>query len=296
MRGILIISALLLTVSSCKKVVLDSLAFPSEKLETYQFENYPNPEIELPAAYSLAPLQQHLIPLTSVDQATGETYTIYGLYIGDTATISSDSIIYYLHGQSKHMDNYWTRAALLANVGGAYNYGVFMIDYRGYGRSEGSSTELGLIEDADAGIDWLISKGADKTKTIFYGYSLGAIPAINRSAYRTDFIPAKLICESPLASVEYLAQSSVLLNVDGDFVTTLKFNNAETIKEVQIPYLWLHGIQDDYVSIDNGELIFANYNGPYGEPHRIEDSGHSEVPIKMGVSNYLSGVLKFIQK
>ena len=170
-----------------------------------------------------------------------------------------------------------------------------MIDYRGYGMSEGSATEQGLYEDADAGIDWLISKGADQDKTVYYGFSLGAIPLIHRAANRADFKPKSLICEAPLASTENLAQSSVLLNIDSEFVTELELNNAEQIKKVDVPFMWLHGEEDDFVEINNGELIFANYQGPYSEAHRVSNGGHADLPRIMGYETFLETFLTFIR-
>jgi alpha/beta superfamily hydrolase len=237
-----------------------------------------------------------LITLNSLSEETGETYKIYGVYIGDTNLIAMDSIMVYMHGQSRHNDYYWTRASLLANTGSKHKYGVLMIDYRGYGMSEGSCTEMGMIEDMDAAIDWLISHGANQEKTFYYGFSLGAIPAIDRAAYRSDFIPAKLIIESPLASVAYLTQSSTVINVNPKFVTTLEMNNAEKIKAVTMPLMWLHGVEDTYVNISNGELIYSNHGGIYKEAHRIEGSDHAELPVIIGYEAYLTAVENFLIK
>ncbi|MFT4602288.1 MAG: pimeloyl-ACP methyl ester carboxylesterase [Arenicella sp.] len=296
MRLIFIISVLGLGFTSCKKATLDSLAFPSVSLDSYEHIDYDDHELEIPDNYLNAPIQQTLIPLTSVDEITGETYTIYGLYMGDTANIATDTVIYFCHGQARHNDYYWTREALIAQLGGLHNFGVFMIDYRGYGMSEGSATEQGLYEDADAGIDWLISKGLTGERTVYYGFSLGAIPLIHRAANRLDFQPISLICEAPLASTENLAQSSVLLNIDADFVTELELNNAEQIKNVNVPFMWLHGQEDDYVEINNGELIYANYQGPYKEAHRVENGGHANLPVIMGYDSFMSTFLTFIRK
>ncbi|MEX1001570.1 MAG: alpha/beta hydrolase [Crocinitomicaceae bacterium] len=297
MKKVLILHLLIfICLPACKKVSLDQLAFPSEKLTKYDFEKYDDPEIIIPPNYLPNPLEQYLIKIPSIDNESGEVYNIYGLYMGDTTNISTDTIIYFCHGQARHMDYYWTRQALLAHTGGLYNYGVFMIDYRGYGMSEGSSTEQGLIEDADAGIDWLISKGASGEKTVYYGFSLGAIPLIHRAAYRSDFIPSKLIIESPLASVDNITQSSTLLNTDSDFITSLDFNNVENIKEVEVPLMWLHGKEDSYVAISNGELIYDNYSGQYQEAWRIDSADHADVPLKMGLNNYISAFLTFIRK
>lgn len=295
MKNIICSVLVIFTLFACKKVDLDALAFPSEKLESYQLEGYKG-EVEIPDVYDIPDSLIHLFSLPSYSSETNETYKIYALYIGDLNTISTDSIILYAHGQSKHMDNYWGRAKLLANTGGKNRYGVLMMDYRGYGMSEGKSTEMGLYEDVEVCINWLKEKGAQPNKTFFYGYSLGAIPTIYHSAYKADFIPAKLIIESPLASVEYLTQSSTLINVNPKFVTTLTFNNAETIKNVNIPLLWLHGVEDDYVSIDNGELIYQNHSGSYKEAHRLENTNHTEIPESFGFGNYLKVLNEFLIK
>jgi pimeloyl-ACP methyl ester carboxylesterase len=280
---------------SCKKMTLDGLAFPSEKLDSYQFEDYADPEISIPAEYNLTAADRTLVSFASTDAETGEQFMLYGVYIGDMSTIATDTVILYLHGQTQHMDNYWTRAALLANLGGQLNYGIFMIDYRGYGMSEGTPTEKGLYEDANAAIDWLISQGVTQEKTIYYGYSLGAIPAIDRAAYRTDFKPTRLIIEAPLASVQNLVDNSTLMNVNADFVTDLSFENYEKIKEVDCPLLWMHGKEDSYVAIQNGELIYSNYGGTEKSAYRVEGSDHGEVPVKMGYSTYVQNVLNFIR-
>lgn len=289
--GILIVVA----VVSCKKINLNDLAFPSTKLEAYQFEGYEGDEI-LPAQYAIDPTMRTQVTMTSKDVQTGEEYTIYGVYIGDFNTIATDTVILYLHGQADHMDLYYTRASVLANIGGKNNFGVFMIDYRGFGLSEGSSSERGLYEDTDAAINWLIDHGAVESRTFYYGFSLGAIPAINRAAERTDFKPRKIMLEAPLASVENLVHSSTLMNVAPNFVTTLEFNNAEKIKDVNCPLLWFHGKEDTYIAIQNGELIYANHQQGEKVAYRVDGADHSEVPWKMGIEPYIANILKYMRE
>jgi len=295
MKNILFLT-LLFSVLSCKKVVLDQLAFPSEKLESYQFEAYDAGNQDVPDEYSVEPTMRTLVTMQSKDSSTGKNYTIYGVYIGDTATISSDTIILYCHGQSLHMDIYYPRATMLAHTNGKHNYGVFMMDYRGYGMSEGESDEMGLSEDVDAAINWLKNRGATGEKTIYYGFSLGCIPVIERAAFKTDFTPAKIILEAPLASVANLAHSSTIINVDPIFISTLKFNNAENIKSVAEPLLWLHGIEDDYIAISNGQLIFDNHTGKYKEGIKVVDAGHSNIPSTFGFEKYVAKMGSFIRQ
>ncbi len=285
---------LILILTACKKINLDGLAFPSEKLDSYAFENAEG-EVIIHDSLLATSDNYSLMTFNSIDANTGQSYRIYGVFIGDTTTITTDTLLVYFHGQSKHMDHYFSRASLLANVGGKYNYNVLMMDYRGYGMSEGLSSEQGLFEDANAVINWIQEQGVNPQKTVFYGYSLGAIPAIDRMAYRSDFQPAKLIIEAPLASVEYLVHSSTIIQVNPDFVTNLDFENAEKIKDVDEPLLWMHGAEDTYVAIENGEIIYNNHGGSVKEAQRVSECDHSEVPIIMGVDLYLERILNFIR-
>ena len=285
---------LILILTACKKINLDGLAFPSEKLDSYAFENAEG-EVIIHDSLLATSDSYSLMTFNSIDANTGQSYRIYGVFIGDTTTITTDTLLVYFHGQSKHMDHYFSRASLLANVGGKYNYNVLMMDYRGYGMSEGLSSEQGLFEDANAVINWIQEQGVNPQKTVFYGYSLGAIPAIDRMAYRSDFQPAKLIIEAPLASVEYLVHSSTIIQVNPDFVTNLDFENAEKIKDVDEPLLWMHGAEDTYVAIENGEIIYNNHGGSVKEAQRVSECDHSEVPIIMGVDLYLERILNFIR-
>lgn len=285
---------LILILTACKKINLDGLAFPSEKLDSYAFENAEG-EVIIHDSLLATSDNYSLMTFNSIDANTGQSYRIYGVFIGDTTTITTDTLLVYFHGQSKHMDHYFSRASLLANVGGKYNYNVLMMDYRGYGMSEGLSSEQGLFEDANAVINWIQEQGVNPQKTVFYGYSLGAIPAIDRMAYRSDFQPAKLIIEAPLASVEYLVHSSTIIQVNPDFVTNLDFENAEKIKDVDEPLLWMHGAEDTYVAIENGEIIYNNHGGSVKEAERVSECDHSEVPIIMGVDLYLERILNFIR-
>lgn len=296
MKRFILFSLVLLALTSCKKLTLDSFAFPSEALEVYEYENYTGGwNLGLPESALAEDSNYTQVMIGSYDSVLLEKNWIFGLYIGDVSTIWQDTVILYFHGQSKHMDHYFERASLLANVGGKYNYGVFMIDYRGYGMSTGKSTEQGLIEDANAAIKWLKSYGGKGDQTICYGYSLGAIPAIDRAAYHNDFKFDKLIVESPIASVEHLVESSTLINVSSGFMTTLEFPNAEKIKDVDMPLLWFHGVEDDYTAIQNGELIYENHGNSSKTAVRVEGGGHSDVPSVMGLQNYLQEVLSFIR-
>ncbi len=285
----------LIALSSCFK--MDDLPFLGEKITEYKFENYKGDnDITLPQSYNIADSNIHLMTLQSKLPSETKGETIYAVYIGDINTISTDTVIVYCHGQSKHMDAYWQRAKLLANTGSKNRFGVLMMDYRGYGLSTGKSTEETLYQDVRTCLDWLNSQNITSNQVIMYGFSLGTIPAIDLSAFYSVATPNKLILEAPMASVENLTEEALLLDVSSTFFTSLKFDNVEKIKSVSQPLMWLHGNEDDYLSISNGEAIFKRHTGTYKEAHRIDGGNHGDLPLIMGFQDYNNKVLSFISR
>lgn len=65
----------------------------------------------------------------------------------------------------------------LSNVSGFYhklNINILMVEYRGYGLSEGAPNERGLYIDAQSAIDYIMQRtDVDRTKIIVFGRSLG---------------------------------------------------------------------------------------------------------------------------
>lgn len=280
---------------ACKKITIDSIAFYNETLTAYHFDAYQGGwNFEAPASYVISSDKIHLFSLYSVDLDKQDSAKIYAVYVGDTSTIQNDTIIVYCHGQSSHMDAYWQRAKLLANIGSKDRYGVLMMDYRGYGMSEGSPTEQGLYRDVESCLNWLKNQGVSNQNVIVYGYSLGAVPAVEVAANYDDFKPAKLILESPLASAENLAEESTIIGVSSDFLSTLQFDNVNKIKSVTQPFLWMHGIEDDYINISNGELVYKNYGGSDSTAVRVPGANHGDVPLIMGFNNYNDTLVSFI--
>lgn len=65
----------------------------------------------------------------------------------------------------------------LSNVSGFFhklNINILMVEYRGYGLSEGSPTEKGLYVDAQSALDYIMQRtDIDVSKLIVFGRSLG---------------------------------------------------------------------------------------------------------------------------
>lgn len=287
---------LVLLFSSCLRLD-DNLFNPKTDITAYKLDNYTGEtDFTLDVSYQIPDSMIHVFQIASQSHEESTSTLIYAIYIGDINTISTDTVIMYCHGNADHMDFYWPRAKLLANTTSKNKYGVLMIDYRGYGLSEGKPSESGLYADVDAGLKWLKNKGLTNDRLVMYGFSMGSAPATQLSADNYSLKPMKLMLEAPFASAEVMVQDGSGLAMPSAFFTDLKIDNAEEIKHITQPLFWIHGQDDDFLNINtHGELVFANHNGTYKEAHRIASAAHSTIEETMGFQNYLNAVGAFIR-
>ena len=284
-------------ITSCAK--LDSNLYNNDnKLKEYQLDNYTGEQdFVLDASYSIPADKITLLTLNSQTESESSPTEIKALYIGDITKIATDTVILYCHGNKWHMDFYWQRAKLLAHVNGKNKYGVLMMDYRGYGLSKGKPTEAGMYADVDACMKWLKEKGMKSEQLIIYGFSLGSAPACELIANPKTLTPSKLILEAPFASSAVMVQDASQLNMPADYFTDAKIDNAEEIKKVAQPFLWMHGTNDNFLNYKtHGQVVYNNYQGAYKEKYLVDGADHGEVPAKMGFELYLKTVGEFIRK
>ncbi|HLW39396.1 MAG TPA: alpha/beta hydrolase [Brumimicrobium sp.] len=297
MKKIHIFILFVLIVSTGCKKRLDSFLFNNDNsIEAYLLDGYKEGELaDLPGTYHVPSNQIHEFFYTINDK--GENLEIAAIFVGDISKIATDTVILYCHGNAKHMDNYWNRQKLLSHVGGQGRFGVLMFDYPGYGLSEGSPNEENMYESANGALKWLKKNGLTDERLVIYGYSLGTASA-SKAVGDKSFVlkPSKVILEAPFASSEVIVQDASLLNMPASFFVDLKINNAEQIKQCDVPLYWLHGIDDDFLSIStHGRIVYNNHQGSWKVKSEVVGAGHNNVPTFMGYTNYLDKILNFIE-
>ncbi len=297
-----IIFLLLTTITlifACKKLRLDPLLFNrNTDITAYNLDKYTG-EVDfiLDSTYTIADSLINIFTLKSKAATENETTEIFAIYIGNIKSINTDSVIYYLHGNKDHMDFYWQRAKLLANTISKNNYGVLMIDYRGYGLSKGTPSEIGMYADASAGLDWLKANGLTSDRLIAYGFSLGSAPTCEIMANTYSLKPFKFLLEAPFAGSAVMSQDGGGSSLSASYIADSKIDNAKKIKSITQPLCWIHGEDDAFLSIKtHGEVVYKNYAGTYKESHRIVGGEHSTVPQTMGFKNYSNTIGNFIRK
>ncbi len=146
--------------------------------------------------------------------------------------------------------------------------GVFYLNNRGYGGSEGRPSEAANVADAVAAYDHLRGLGIPAEAIVAYGESLGSGQALRLAVQR----PLKAaVLEAPLVStVEVGRRTWWFLPLD--IILTDKFANEKNVRSVHTPLLILHGDQDEIIPVEHGKRVFAAAN----EPKKLElfPAGH----------------------
>ncbi|MBN2009607.1 alpha/beta hydrolase [candidate division KSB1 bacterium] len=212
---------------------------------------------------------------------------LYGFWVRSSGA-HPDVTILYCHGNKYNIDEYWDRVMDLHQLG----TNILIYDYRGYGKSEATSSESGLYADARAALQYTLGRTIAADSLVIYGYSLGNVASIYLAATQTT--PYTLIAEAPFASANSLTQGSTVLDIPALWLTDGSFDNASKIKNIKCPFLLLHGEADEFVRFrDNGKVIFENAPDPK-KLVLIKDANHTDIPETMGVNTYLETLKAWI--
>ena len=211
----------------------------------------------------------HLFTVPSDDD------TIYGLYIGDFSQIESDTIIVYLHGNAPSMDGFWSTVAVMANLGGKHRYGVVMYDYRGFGKSTGTTrNEETMAADYDAIMLWLEDRGLDSDRMVVFANSLGSLPASPAAAGGSRIPIEKLVLEVPQSSANVIMQNSTGLSLPSSMITEYNFDIGKNMEDYTEQLLWMHGALDDVAPLETAMGAVQRHNGSYYREEVYQEAGH----------------------
>lgn len=192
--------------------------------------------------------------------------------------------VMFFHGNGGNIANNISYLAFFKKLG--YNGVVF--DYRGYGRSKGIPSEAGLVEDARAVREYLITEqGASPESLIYFGESLGGGVAC---ALAAEIPPAGLIMKSTFTSVPARA-AEIYPFLPVRWIARTRFESDSRIAKIACPKLFLHAHNDDVVPYHHGQRLFELA----GEPKTWLDipGGHSTGPLELG-KEFSSVVGQFI--
>lgn len=149
-------------------------------------------------------------------------------------------VIFYLHGNAGSLANWGSVAETFTTQ----NYDVFIPDYRGFGKSEGTiQREAQLHGDVQTLFDTL-KKDYPENEIIVLGHSIGAGMAAKLAA-RNNF--QLLILQAAPYSLPDLAKKITLFKIFPAFLLRYKFKAGKNVKAADIPVVVLHGDEDEIV-------------------------------------------------
>lgn len=160
-----------------------------------------------------------------------------------------DRTLLFLHGNAGNISHRLESLEIFHELGLA----TLIIDYRGYGRSEGKPSEAGLYRDADAAWHYLVEdRKVPPQRVIVFGRSMGAAVAAHLAAERPV---GGLILESAFSSVpDRGAELYSIFPIR--LLARIHYPTAEWVKQVRAPVLVIHSEEDELIPFHHGEAVY----------------------------------------
>jgi pimeloyl-ACP methyl ester carboxylesterase len=138
-------------------------------------------------------------------------------------------------------------------------WGWLMVNYRGYGLSEGRPTQDLLLEDARQVYDWAAARAdVDHASIVILGRSLGSFIAVSLAAER----PLRgAILATPFDSMQALAHRRYPLLPVGLLVNG-RYDSAALAPKISVPALFVIAEQDEVTPPAHGEALAKAWAGP----------------------------------
>jgi hypothetical protein len=218
--------------------------------------------------------------------ATGDGVRLHGWWCVPPSTNAPTATmaLLWFHGNAGNLSH---RADMLARLL-TLPVRVLIVDYRGYGRSEGRPDEAGLYADAHAAWGELTGPlGVPPDRVVVFGKSLGGAVAV---ALAAEVRPAGLIVQSSFTSARDMAARAFPF-VPAALIRT-RLDSAARIGAVTCPKLFVHGTADEVVPYELGRRLFA----AAGEPKRwldVPGAHHNDVYLAGG-EPYLAALREFV--
>ncbi|MDA9982310.1 alpha/beta hydrolase [Gammaproteobacteria bacterium] len=153
-----------------------------------------------------------------------------------------------LHGNGGNISHRLQTLQILNEIGAS----TLIIDYHGYGMSEGRPSEQGTYEDAMAAWTYLTETKTSAANIVVFGRSLGGAVAVWLAA---EVNPAGLILESTFTSLTDLAHHHYPLLPVG-FISKYKYDSLALVRNITSPVLLLHSRADTIVPFELGIELF----------------------------------------
>lgn len=194
---------------------------------------------------------------------------------------SSKGLIFYLHGNAGALNGWGRIAPIYLNLG----YDIFLLDYRGFGKSTGSIySEAQFFGDAQKAYDWAKQQYPSEKITII-GYSIGtgvaAYLAANNEAQQ-------LILKAPYYSLVDMMQAYYAFIPT--FLLKYRFETYRYLPQITVPISIFHGDQDQVIPF-NSSVRLQKLLKPTDQFIALPKAGHNGMNYHPQYINFLKTLL-----
>ncbi len=181
------------------------------------------------------------------------------------------AVVLYCHGNAGNVAGcQWTLRLLQEKRG----VSVLAFDYRGFGRSEGTPGEAGILADARAARRWLAGRtGMAETDIVLLGRSLGGAVAVDLAARDGA---RGLVLENTFTSMREVAAGKTW-PLPSHWLMGTRLDSLAKIGSYRGPLLQTHGDADRVVPYSMGVRLFEAANQPKRFV-RVPGGGHNDPP------------------
>jgi fermentation-respiration switch protein FrsA (DUF1100 family) len=162
--------------------------------------------------------------------------------------------VLFFHGNAGNAADRLERARLL---NARFGLDVFLVDYRGYGRSTGSPAEEGLYRDARAIYRAARERGFAPEQIVLFGESLGSAVAV---ALAGEVPVGAVVLETPFLSVPEMAREHYPWVPA--FLIRSRFDSAARVASITAPKLFLVAERDEIAPPEQGRRLYALARAP----------------------------------
>lgn len=173
---------------------------------------------------------------------------LHGWY---AAAENPTAVILVAHGNAGNITH---RVDLLRSLNSVVGASVLVFDYRGYGRSEGTPDEPGILQDARAARTWLAEKAnVSEQDIVLMGESLGTGVVVDLAAQDGA---RGVILQSAFTSLPAVA-ARIYPWIPVRWLMRTRLDSLTKIGRYTGPLLQFHGDEDEIVPFENGQELFA---------------------------------------
>jgi len=201
-------------------------------------------------------------------------------------------VVLYFHGNGEIAADYTDIATLYAGIG----LTLLVVDFRGYGRSDGSPSASTMITDAvatyEAMPEILDASGTEAGGLYVMGRSLGSAAAV-AVARQAGAEIGGLILESGFSDTFGLVARIGGPSLEGVTEKRDGFDNAGILETLSVPTLVIHGREDRIIPVDDGRELYRRAGTLNKRIVEIPRAGHNDL-LMVDARTYFQAIRELV--